>query len=206
MNIIYDALDFFRRWRGLWLILAAAVLYTAGVCLVCKATITPKAEAQAEEHYNRKLDAYIAEQEQAAQQRADLERAEAESEEAVRRALAEHLAKALYAFRFNSTNDIVTACWCFFNRADIETGEYAYLNTLEDVIEQPGQWMGYNPDNPVLEALYQIAYEQLCLWLDGGHRPCSTEFVFLVWSRSEIYLKDRLEDSKATRTWRYAGA
>lgn len=131
--------------------------------------------------------------------------AEANSYEELLKAKGEKMAKALYAYRDNTDWDIITACWCFFNRVDITTGEYAYLSTLEEVIEQPNQWMNYSEDNPVIDRLYQIARTQLEIWLNGGHRPCSAEYVFLVWSPSKIYLKNTLKETKQTKTWRYAG-
>lgn len=204
MNIIYGALDFLRRWRGLWVILAAVILYTSVVCVICRAIITPRIAAQAEERFNEELAAYIMEQEAEDEAAGAQLRAVDQSEEAERKRQAEMLSVALYAFRFNSVDDLITACWCFFNRVDIQTGEYAYLTTLEDVIKQPGQWMGYDPDNPVLEDIYTVAYEQLTVWLDSGHRPVSAEFVFLVWSESHIYLKDSLT-AKNPHTWSYSG-
>lgn len=37
MKIIYDALDFLHRWRGLWLILAVVIFYTSVVCVgICR--------------------------------------------------------------------------------------------------------------------------------------------------------------------------
>lgn len=204
MNTIYAAVDFLRRWRGLWLILAAAVLYTSVVCVICRAVMTPRILKQAEARFQEELTAYIEEQEEKAKEQEDQARAIERSEENRRKRLADMLAVALYAFRFNSVEDIITACWCFFNRVDITTGEYAYLSTLEEVIAQPGQWMGYDPNNPVLDDLRKIAYEQLKIWLDGESRPVSAEFVFLVWSESEIYLKDSLT-AKHPHTWRYRG-
>ena len=205
---IRDGIVFLIRWRGMCLIVAVVILYTSGVWLVCKAALTPGIRRQAEQEYQEKLDAYKTEQAQAAAdeeaREAEQARREAEEEGNIRKTQAEKLAVAMYEFRFNSKADIITACWCFFNRVDIKTGEYAYLSTLEEVIEQPGQWMGYNAENDVLTELFDIAYEQLCVWKDGGHRPVSSEFVFLVWSPYEIHLIDSLKE-KNPRTWRYRG-
>lgn len=202
MNTIYAAVDFLRRWRGLWLILAAAILYTSVVCMICRAVMAPRILEQAEARFQEELTAYIEGQEEQERAEAARAQAEAQSEAAERWRQADMLAVALYAFRFNSIEDIITACWCFFNRVDIQTGEYAYLGTLQEVIEQPGQWMGYDPNNPVLDDLGKIAYEQLTIWLDGESRPVSVEFVFLVWSESYIYLKDSLT-AKNPHTWSY---
>ena len=208
MTVIQDALDFLRRWRGLWLILAAVILYTSVVCLIYKAVRLPeiaaKADKQAEEKYNEKFAAY-----QKAQQDAeDRKKTEDEKEKEERMAVARRIAKVLYflRFNFNLRKDVITACWCLFNRVDIKTGEYAYLETLDDVINQPGQWIEYSEDNPALDNITMICYEQYCIWLEGEHRPCSPEFVFLVWSASEVYLKDELDEAKHPHKWSYSGA
>ena len=204
LEYVREGIAFLARWRGVCLLIALVILYTSGVCVIHKAIITPKIRAEAELDYQEQLQAYKDGEAEKAEQEAARIRAEAENAENVRKRLAEALAIAMYAFRDNSETDIITACWCFFNRVDIQTGEYAYLKTLEEVIAQPGQWMDYSPDHPVLEKLYRIAYEQLSIWLDGGHRPVSVEYVFLVWSPKEIYLIDSLT-AKNPRTWRYRG-
>lgn len=112
---------------------------------------------------------------------------------------ADMLAKVLYGVKDNSDEDLITYCWCVFNRVD----NAAFPGTLEDVIEQPQQWMRYSADNPVLDSLYALAREQLDLWHSGSHRPVSNEYVYMNWSPSRIKLRDRWDDGSNTEYWRW---
>ena len=112
---------------------------------------------------------------------------------------ADALARVLYGVKDNSQDDLITYCWCVFNRVDNTT----FPSTLEDVIAQPNQWMRYSPENPVLENLYQMAREQLDTWHSGVHRPCSSDFVYMNWSPTKIKLRDRWDEGSSTEYWRY---
>ncbi len=181
------------------------ISYTGLVSLIAGYRAHVKTERAVRAEYEEKLLALKAEQKNEHESVAAEELPEANDEKAEQVIKAEKLAKVLYGIRDNNESDLITACWCVFNRVDIKSGEYAYLKTLEDVISQPEQWMGYSEENPVLENLYQIAYSQLEIWLNEGHRPVSSDYVFLVWSPNKIYLKTALEDNKSTKTWRYNG-
>ena len=112
---------------------------------------------------------------------------------------AEQMARVLYGVKDNDDDDLRTYCWCVFNRVD----NNSYPSTLEDVIAQPNQWMRYDPTNPVLEDLYQIAYEQLDAWYSNSHRPCSSEYIFMNWSPTDICLRDNFHEGSGTHYWRY---
>lgn len=112
---------------------------------------------------------------------------------------ADALARVLYGVKDNDETDLKTYCWCVFNRVD----NPAYPDTLEDVIAQPSQWMRYDPTNPILESLYQIAREQLDDWHTNTHRPVSNEYVFMNWSRNDICLRDNFYEGSGTHYWRY---
>lgn len=111
---------------------------------------------------------------------------------------AEQLARVLYGVRDNDTDDLRTMCWCVFNRVD----NPAFPGTLEDVIAQPQQWMRYSEDSPVLENLYQIAADELDAW-HTLHRPCSSDYVFMSWTPSDICLRDAWAEGSGTHYWRY---
>ena len=153
-------------------------------------------QKKAEKAYNEKLEefikAYKSEQEAAAI--AAIEAAPIDPVELE----AEALAKVLYGVKDNSTDDLRTMCWCVINRADNPN----YPDTIEEVVAQPSQWMRYDDTNPVLEDLYQIARAELETWHGGGHRPVSNEYVYMVWSASEISLKNEFNESSGTRYWR----
>lgn len=113
---------------------------------------------------------------------------------------AEAISRVLYPVRDNSETDLRTYIWCIFNRVDNSSREFQ--NTLQDVIDAPGQWMGYLPSNPVLEDLYQIAVEEVVVWHEG-HRPVTDDFVFAEWSPKEIVLRNTWDYTRETKTWRY---
>lgn len=134
------------------------------------------------------------------EQRAEAERLASlpPSVEELRKSDAELLAKVLYGVKDNSTDDLRTYCWCVFNRVDNPN----YPNTLEDVVNQPSQWMRYSEDNPVIESLYDLAYSEIVKWQDESIRPTSNEFVFMSWSSSDIVLRNTFENKSSTRYWR----
>lgn len=111
---------------------------------------------------------------------------------------AQALARVLYGVKDNSDADLRTMCWCVFNRVDSPD----YPDTLEEVIDQPSQWMRYDPENPVIENLYRIAEQELTAWQDGKTRPITSDFVFMNWSPTEITLRDNWEDGSRTHYWR----
>ena len=113
---------------------------------------------------------------------------------------AEDLARVLYGIRGNKDEDLRTCCWCVFNRVDSE----AYPDSVSGVVNQPKQWMLYDPQNPVLENLYLIAREELDRWHTGTIRPCGCEFVFLNWSSSDVCLRDRWVEGTGTMYWRWS--
>lgn len=151
------------------------------------------AEQKSHAWYEAELQAYKDEQEAlriAALQAPDVLMVERESKA---------IAKVLYGVRNNSTDDLKTCVWCILNRVD----STMYPDTVEEVIAQPKQWMGYREDNPVLEDLYQLAHETLVQWYNGDRRPVSADYVYLNWTPSEIVLRDNWEDGSRTHYWRY---
>ena len=177
----------FLRWLGKWaLLIAAVVLYTTVVCRVSEAREARKYEAWKTEWVEA----------QAAEARAALE---ADPETVRLNSEASLLARVLYGVRDNDSDDLRTMCWCVFNRVD----NAAYPATLTEVIAQPGQWMRYSPENPVLESLYQIAREQIEAWRTGGRRPVGNEYVFMAWSSDDICLRDTFTVGSKTRYWRW---
>lgn len=178
------------------LILAVFIAYSAMVWLLAAKVTRAKAAAEYEETFS----AYQAEQ---AAIRLAEEEAAAEAAKptyaTIIQSEAEALAKVLYGVRSNSTDDLRTYAWCVLNRVD----NSAYPDTLEEVIAQPKQWMAYDPEAPVIESLYRIAYEVLEVWHSGGHRPVTSEYVYMNWSPTEIVLRDKWTEGSGTHYWRY---
>ena len=112
---------------------------------------------------------------------------------------AEYISKVVYGTAKNhSVNNQKAVVWCILNRVE----SVGYPDTVQDVCEQPKQWMGYSEDNPVIESIYNMVLEILKTWHNNGHRPMSKEFVFLSWSSEEILLRDTFVENKDTRYWR----
>ncbi len=80
----------------------------------------------------------------------------------------------------------------------------AYPNTVQEVIDQPEQWMFYSPSNPIREDDRALAIEQLTLWHEGRYPArFSSSFVYATWSDSDYVLRDTWEKSATMNTWRY---
>lgn len=172
----------------------AVAVYTTLVWGVASWQSRVKTEERMAAVYAQELQEYKEEQEQAraAQEVADPYLEQLNSE-------AESLARVLYGIKDNDESDLKTYCWCVFNRVD----NSSYPSTLEDVIAQPKQWVQYDPENPILEDLYQIAYEQLDEWYSNSHRPCSSEYVFVNWTPNDICLRDNFREGSGTHYWRW---
>lgn len=175
------------RWA---LVLAAVVLYTL--------VIFRAAQSKALKTYEGWFEAYKIEQAEAEAQ-AQAAALASDPYEIQLNAEAEALARVLYGVKDNSTDDLKTYCWCVLNRVDNPN----YPDTLQDVIAQPKQWMRYDPTNPIIESLYQLAREQLDEWHNNTHRPVSNEYVFMNWSRNDICLRDNFYEGSGTHYWRY---
>lgn len=115
------------------------------------------------------------------------------------RAEAEEIAKVLYGTaRYNSEADQRLVVWCIINRVESSN----YPDTVAEVCQQAGQWMGYSVDNPVVDDLWELANEELTNYYTGGHRPLGPEYIFLSWTEDEIVLRDRFEENGRTHYWR----
>lgn len=181
--------------RLCWMLRLLTRYLICGLALVVYTiAVSRYAQKQALETYAVWLEEYKAEQEATA-----IAEAEADPYTIQLNAEAEALAKVLYGVKDNSSDDLRTYCWCVFNRVDNPN----YPSTLEDVIAQPSQWMRYDPTNPIIESLYQLAREQLDAWHTDTHRPVSNEYVFMNWSRNDICLRDNFYEGSGTHYWRY---
>lgn len=112
---------------------------------------------------------------------------------------AEYIAKVIYGTARNHVDsDKKAVVWCILNRVE----HYAHPDTIAEVCEQPKQWMGYSSDNPVLTENYDLALAELKIWYNDGHRPMSSDYIYLSWSSKEILLRDTFEENKNTHYWR----
>ncbi len=181
-----------------WILALAGKYFLVLLVFVLYSLILARgAEAKAEKKYTAWQERWV--NEYLDQREAEQRGMPADPYELLLDSEAQMLAKVLYGVKDNSTDDLRTYCWCVLNRVDSPN----YPGTLEEVIEQPSQWMRYSPDNQVLEDLYQIARAELDAWHKDSRRPVSSEFVFMNWTPSRIVLRDRWETDGFTNYWRY---
>ena len=194
-DAIFDALNIGAAGRW-WLMLAARYLFVILAFVIYTAVIShnaaQKARAETAQLSEAQFQQYIQEQEAAAE-------AARIAAEADKRNEAEMIAQMLYGVKDNSNADLRTLVWCVFNRVD----NARFPSTIEGVITQEGQWMGYGANNPILEDLYQIAVEEMDVWRNGAHRPVSSDYVYMSWSPSSITLRDNFTEAGSTHYWRY---
>lgn len=111
------------------------------------------------------------------------------------------IAKVLYGYRYNSERDLEGIVWVILNRVDNQA-EFKNFSTIQSVVNQQSQWMGYSEDNPVLEDLYEIADDTLYRYETGGKRLFGQEYLYFTWSSEYILFRTELYDSKTCRFWR----
>ena len=114
------------------------------------------------------------------------EEAGAREERGERREEAEEIAKLLYGIRKNSERDLRAVCWVVFNR----TESPLYPDSIEEVVNQPGQWVSYYPENPATEELTALAQEELEKWEAREGRLLSRDTLWFNWSRDAITFRE----------------
>lgn len=63
-----------------------------------------------------------------------------------------------------SDTEMAATMWVVLNRYDSGDGYYASCNSIKDVVAQPNQFYGYNPDHPVEDRLETLARDVLDRW------------------------------------------
>lgn len=190
-----DLSDEVRFWLEVgikWIcVLMVFVVYSIALWTISESRTEKRLEAQ----YKQEMQNYISERDAQDAARTAMPLSLQEQIEIE----ANKLAKVLYGVRDNSTDDLRTYCWCVLNRVDNPN----FADTLEEVINQPNQWMRYDTSNYILEKLKQIAIEELTIWHDGTSRPCTDEYVYMDWSANDIVLRTDFVPIRSTKYWRY---
>ena len=88
---------------------------------------------------------------------------------------------------------------CIINRAE---HPYLFENDIIGVCKEQDKWMRYNDDNPVLQEIYDVVYEVLRNWHDGGHRIMSPDYIYVSWSENELVFRDEFIETPNTHYWR----
>ena len=96
-----------------------------------------------------------------------------------------------------SESDLETYARCAFNRKDAsKTG-----NSLEVIISQPDQFVGYADSNPVLKDYKQIAEQLVTEWHNETVKPCDTSYQWAELTEKGIFLKDDINADGYARRW-----
>lgn len=64
-----------------------------------------------------------------------------------------------------STTEQAAVVWCVLNRFDSDDPYYANCMTLYDIVTQPLQFVGYDPDNPLEPAIQAVVDDVLARWM-----------------------------------------
>lgn len=103
---------------------------------------------------------------------------EAVEEPILNEADVEMLAKLVWGeARGCSTTEQAAVIWTVLNRVDSE--DPIFPDTIQEVVTQPNQFHGYDPDYPVEQDKVDLARDVLTRWLTGGEgRVLPKEYVF----------------------------
>ncbi len=103
---------------------------------------------------------------------------EAEPEPVINEADVEMLAKLVWGeARGCSTTEQAAVIWTVLNRVDSE--DPIFPDTIQEVVTQPWQFIGYDPNHPVEQDKVDLARDVLTRWLTGGEgRVLPKEYVF----------------------------
>lgn len=133
---------------------------------------------------------YQATQDAAEKERLAVVIAEQQSYEATIKREATEAAKAIYGIRNfiekygYSEKDLKTYVRCMCDRMDFGVG----AASLEEVIAQPAQFLGYSEQNPVIDEYYQIAKEEIEAWHTETSRPWDSSYRFAELKEDGIWL------------------
>lgn len=64
-----------------------------------------------------------------------------------------------------STTEQATVVWCALNRFDSGDPYYANCMTIYDIVTQPAQFAGYDPENPVEPDILALVEDVLVRWM-----------------------------------------
>jgi hypothetical protein len=90
----------------------------------------------------------------------------------------EMLAKLVWGeARGCTTTEQAAVIWTVLNRVDSE--DPVFPDTIQEVVTQPWQFIGYDPNHPVEQDKVDLARDVLTRWLTGGEgRVLPKEYVF----------------------------
>ena len=197
LNECYPWVQIFARW-----ICAALSILFIGACVWWGMDISARNKAEAA--YDEKVNAFYQEQESKAEADRQAALAAQNSEEAIMKENAKWKAKVLYGARnfedkYGYTKaDFLTLCQCIDNRCAF------YGMTVEEVIKQPDQWVGYYDSNPSdVDKYYKIALESERTKAEQETKPVGEDFVYAYYTDRGIYLSNKYGEKNGFGMWRH---
>ncbi len=192
------AVRFIRQHGILIAALLLIVAWSLGVSAVTahrvKKDVTEQISAQYAAEYEKKINAFYDEQAEAARAKDEASR----TAEAQMQREAEAIARVIGTM--NTKRMKGTLCWNILCRVD----NPLYPGSVEEVIEQPSQWVFYRENNPISEDDVQLALEQLRIWHDGRYPAgLSSAFVYGEWSEYDYVIRDTWDKHSRTNYWRF---
>lgn len=173
------------------------------LCMICEGAIVAhnteksvKAEMAVE--YARQLEQYKREQAEA-EQAAHWLSGDASREAAINQAV--DAAARLAAKMSNDTQKGGIIC-----NALARVLNKSYPNSLQEVIDQPQQWMFYDSENTFTEHDRDIAERIIRPWMEQGVIPSglTAEMVYGEWTPTDYVLRDMWEKTSSAHYWRFA--
>lgn len=188
--------EFVRRYGIACTALAALAVWTALVWITAERhgaiKTTELLTAEFEQEYTLMTESFKAEWITEHTPTAD------EQAEAQIKAEADSIARAIGTMK--SKRQKLSMLWNILMRVD---SPY-YPNTVEEVVNQPQQWMFYDSKNPVRDDDVELALEQLKLWHDGRYPAgLSSTLVYGEWSEHDYVLRDTWDKTYKTVYWRF---
>ena len=194
----YPLFNLFYNWLAVALIIALTIGFISWGVQVRneKKVNTLVATAMAD---------YQAEQKAIADQEAEAQRLEAQSEVVVQKKIAEKLAliyqgadKFVDKYGY-SERDFKTLGRCIFNRVENK----AYSGDIFEVIDQPDQWVGYYGQSAApMDKYYQMALRHVKEWREETTKPCSNDYLWAEYTPKGIFLKDTYNAGPYDPRWR----
>lgn len=188
-------MTFFRKHGILCIAVGALILWTSVVWLVAsmstKAKVTKKLTSEYDIVYEQKMNDFREEVVAIHTPTEDQLKAKELAKEA------DCIAKVIGTM---STKQMkLTMLWNILMRVD---SPY-YPNTIEEVVNQPSQWMFYKENNPIRDDDVALAKVQLQLWHEGRYPAgLSSTFVYGEWSEHDYVLRDSWDKNYKTNYWR----
>ena len=198
--------DFFRRYGLAILGLAAFTLYSVMLCVITGSVVRHNTRMELEQEFTAVYEErYRARIEELENQRTGQQLLTGDaSRQAAWKAEAEYGARLLYGIRnfvdkYGYTErDLNTLLRCVFNR--VENAKYP--SSVQEVIRQKDQWIGYSDTNPVIDGYYRIALAAVEAWHEESTKPCSNDYEWAEFREDGIWLRNKYEADGYQIRWR----